>query len=293
MRKIWIGLAVFAGVLIIFFTAASLLVWVVSGKDTVISGDKVALISIEGILLDARQVVDQLRKYEKHSAVKAIVLRIESPGGGVVPAQEIYEEIRRIRSESEKKIVASMGSIAASGGYYVACAADRIVANPGTITGSIGVKMEFSNLEELLKKIGIRSTVIKSGKLKDLGSPMREMTEEEKTLLQEVIVDVHSQFVEVVVQGRRLNEEAVRALADGRIFSGRQAKDLGLVDNLGTLQDTIKLAAELAGIEGEPRVITEHRRPTWVDLLKGELFSALRGEGVQPAAWGMQYVYAP
>ncbi len=293
MRKLWIGLVVFAVVLIVFFTTASLLVWVVSGKESVLSSDKVALISIEGILLDARQVVDQLRKYEKHSAVKAIVLRIESPGGGVVPAQEIYEEIRRIRSETEKKVVASMGSIAASGGYYVACAADRIVANPGTITGSIGVKMEFSNLEELLKKIGIRSTVIKSGKLKDLGSPMREMTEEEKALLQEVIVDVHSQFVEVVVQGRRLNEEAVRALADGRIFSGRQAKDLGLVDSLGTLQDTIKLAAELAGIEGEPRIITERLRPTWVDLLKGELFSALRGEGIQPTVWGMQYIYAP
>ena len=228
-------------------------------------GDKIAVVDIKGVITSSRGIVEQIEKLKEDNDVKAIILRINSPGGGVGPSQEIYREV--LRAKEKKKIIASMESVAASGGYYVACASDVIVANPGTITGSIGVVMEFSNVEDLLKKIGLRSYVIKSGKHKDIGSPLRKMTSEEKAILQGVIDSVHNQFVRAVAEGRDMEERKVRQIADGRIFSGEQAKDLGLVDRLGSLQDAIEIAAEMIGIEGKPVVIYPKRKLSFYELL--------------------------
>lgn len=223
--------------------------------------DKVAVIEINGVITQSRPIIDKLVGYRENDKIRAIVLRIDSPGGGVGPAQEIHEEV--LKTREKKVVVVSMGSVAASGGYYIACGAHKIVANPGTITGSIGVIIEFANIEELLGKIGLKSVVIKSGKYKDILSPTRELRDEERTLLQEVIDTVHSQFINAVSHGRNIPAEKVTEIADGRILSGEQALKLGLVDKLGNLQDAIQIAAEQAGIPGKPTVIyPEKKRPS-------------------------------
>jgi protease-4 len=235
----------------------------------IVGADKIALVKIEGLLINAESVVEELTDYTEDSSIKAIVLRIDSPGGGVVVSQEIYNAVKNARKEG-KTVIASMGTVAASGGYYIAAAADRIVANPGTLTGSIGVKMEFANIERLLEKIGVRGVVVKAGEYKDVGSPFREMSEQEKKLLQDVIDDVHSQFITAVAEGRHMQEADVRVIADGRIFTGRQALDLKLVDQLGDLADSIKIAGELVGIKGKPRVIEKTKKIPFFDYLKEE-----------------------
>jgi protease-4 len=238
-------------------------------KDGVSLGEKVALVRIEGPILDAKNTVEELKGHVKDPSIKAIVLRVDSPGGAVAPSQEIFNEVRR--ATDTKKVVASMGSVAASGGYYVSIAADRILANPGTITGSIGVIMEIPNVEGLMKKIGIETRVIKSGKLKDMGSVFREMEEEERLMLQDVIDDVYEQFVLDVAETRDMPVEEVRKLSDGRIFTGRQAVELGLVDELGSLEDAIKVSAELSGIEGEPDVVSKEEKLSFIQLLRNKL----------------------
>jgi protease IV len=235
------------------------------------SEERIALVRVEGVILDAQQTISELKRYGDNPLVKAIVVRIDSPGGGVVPSQEIHDAVKRIREKQSKLVIASMGTVAASGGYYIAAAADRIVANPGTLTGSIGVIMELANVEGLMKKIGVESVVVKSGAHKDLGSPFRAMNLEDRTILQNVMDDVHSQFIEAVAAGRSLDVKTVRALADGRIFTGRQAKVAKLVDELGDLQDAIKLAADMAGLEGEPRVVEPRKRFSIRDLIEGHL----------------------
>jgi len=234
-----------------------------------IGGDKVAVIRIEGIILDSRETIEELRHYRDNPSVKAIVLRIDSPGGAVVPSQEIFAEVRKTRAEGKMKVVTSMGNVAASGGYYIAAATDRIVANPGTLTGSIGVIMELANVKRLLEKVGVQSVIIKSGRHKDMASPFRAMTPEDRALLQTVLDDVHAQFIDAVATGRSLQPEQVKTLADGRIFTGKQAQTVNLVDELGDLHDAIQLAARLVGISGEPRVIETHKRFSWRDLLQG------------------------
>ena len=234
-----------------------------------IGGDKVAVIRIEGVILDSRETIEELRRYRDNPSVKAIVLRIDSPGGAVVPSQEIFTEVRKTRAEGKIKLVTSMGNVAASGGYYIAAATDRIVANPGTLTGSIGVIMELANVKGLLEKVGVQSVVVKSGRHKDIASPFRAMTPEDRALLQTVLDDVHAQFIEAVATGRSLQLEQVRTLADGRIFTGKQAQTVNLVDELGDLHDAIQLAARLVGISGEPRVIETRKRFSWRDLLQG------------------------
>lgn len=235
--------------------------------------DRVALVRVEGVILDSQATVGELKRFGENPSVKAIVLRIDSPGGGVVPSQEIYDAVRRVRNKSNKAVVASMGTVAASGGYYIAAATDRIIANPGTLTGSIGVIMELANVEGLLKKIGVEGVVVKSGRFKDVGSPLRKMGDDERRLLQSVMDDVHRQFIEAVAEGRALEVSDVQALADGRIFTGRQAKDAKLVDELGNLEDAIQLAADLAGIEGEPKVVEPRRRFSIRELLESRLMA--------------------
>lgn len=233
--------------------------------------ERIALIRVEGVILDAQQTISELKRYGENPLVKAIVVRIDSPGGGVVPSQEIHDAVKRIRDKQNKLVIASMGTVAASGGYYIAAATDRIVANPGTLTGSIGVIMELANVEGLMKKIGVESVVIKSGSHKDLGSPFRAMNAEDRTILQNVMDDVHSQFIEAVAAGRSLEIKDVRMLSDGRIFTGRQAKAAKLVDELGDLNDAIKLAADMAGIEGEPRVVEPRKRFSIRELIEGHV----------------------
>lgn len=240
-------------------------------------GKTVALVEIEGVIHSGKRVISELEDYRKSESVGAIVLRINSPGGGVVAANEIFKEIERVREEG-KPVVASLGSVAASGGYYLACAADKIVANPGTVTGSIGVIMGFPNAEELLKKIGLKFETIKSGKYKDIGSPVRTMTEDEREVLSEVVKDVWGQFVRIVSEERGLPIEEVINIADGRILTGRKAKELGLVDELGTLQDAIMFAGELAGIEGEPKVIKKRKAFRILDLFSDLLSRISRTE---------------
>lgn len=266
MRKhpVLLGLIIIGVILGVFLLSIFFLSWFGEEKAFTL-GDKIAVVDIKGVITSSRGIVEQIERLKENNDVKAIILRINSPGGGVGPSQEIYREV--LRAKEKKKIIASMESVAASGGYYVACASDVIVANPGTITGSIGVVMEFSNVEDLLKKIGLRSYVIKSGKHKDIGSPLRNMTSEEKAILQGVIDSVHNQFVRAVAEGRDMEERKVRQIADGRIFSGEQAKDLGLVDRLGSLQDAIEIAAEMIGIEGKPVVIYPKRKLSFYELL--------------------------
>lgn len=276
-------------VLIGFLVVAALNV--VGSDMDLVGEDRVALIRLEGVILDAQQTVGDLKKYGEAPSVKAIVLRIDSPGGGVVPSQEIYEAVKRIRSKHNKTVVASMGTVAASGGYYVAAATDRIIANPGTLTGSIGVIMETANVEGLLKKIGVESVVIKSGQHKDLGSPFRQMSEGDRQILQGVMDDVHRQFIEAVAEGRTLDLQTVRAIADGRIFTGRQAKEAQLVDALGDLEEAIKVAAEMGGIEGEPSVVEPRRRFSIRELLETHVFGPLPKFDWQPGV-NVKYLMA-
>ncbi len=222
-------------------------------SDSLSLGEKIAVIEITGVLLESKSVIENIQKAKKDKSIKAIVIRINSPGGGVAPSQDIYREI--VRAKKDKPVIASLSSVAASGGYYIACAADKILASPGSLTGSIGVIMNFSNMERLFEKIGLKNYVIKSGKYKDIGSPLREMTANEKNMLQAVIDNVHAQFIGAVAEGRVLAREKVETIADGRIFSGEQAVDLGLVDKLGNLQDSVLLAARTVGIKGDPKVV--------------------------------------
>jgi protease-4 len=236
-------------------------------------GGRIGLIRIEGVIADSREALDQLEKFQRSQTIRAVVLRINSPGGGVAPAQEIYEELNKTRSQHRKPIVASMGSLAASGGYYIACASDRIFANPGSITGSIGVIMQLANISRLLEKVGVKATVIKSGEHKDMGSMTKDISPGDQKIFQEVLDDVHDQFVEAVVKGRKLDKGKVAEIADGRIFTGRQAVGLGLVDELGDLSDAINCAAQLAGIKGRPKIVEERkRRFSLLDILGSRIF---------------------
>jgi protease-4 len=249
----------------------------------------IGLVEVKGMILDSRETVRQLRHFLKKDDIKAVVLRVDSPGGVVAPSQEIYEEVRKFAAK--KKIVVSMGSLAASGGYYISAPATLIYANPGTITASIGVIIKLSNIEALMDKIGIKATVIKTGKFKDSGSPVRELTVEDRAMFQSVIDSTHNQFIKAVASGRKLPEDEVRRIADGRVLSGEQALALKLVDRLGTLQDAIEEAGRLAGIKGEPEVILPPKRKlNYLDLLSGGVEETFEG-ALNKAGRGMQLMY--
>jgi len=266
------GCAVVALVFVAFFVLIALL----SRVDdwSLQTGEKVAVLPVTGLISDSEATIEQLKKFAKDDSIKAIVIRINSPGGGVGPSQEIYEEVKKLKGK--KIVLSSMGALAASGGYYIACGTQKIYANPGTITGSIGVLMNFVNVKELIEKIGLKGMVVKSGAFKDIGSPVREMKPEERELLQGVIDNVHSQFIAAVAEGRKMDRDNVAKLADGRIFSGEQAKALGLVDALGNLEDAVADAGKLAKITGEPRVVTpSKKRLSILELLKEEAKSII------------------
>ncbi|MEW6719602.1 MAG: signal peptide peptidase SppA [Thermodesulfobacteriota bacterium] len=231
---------------------------------------RVAVIPVSGMISDSEQTIEQIKKFGKDDSVKAVVLRINSPGGGVAPSQEIHEEVRKL--DAKKPVLTSMGTVAASGGYYIAAATRKVYANPGTMTGSIGVVMPFVNAKDLVEKIGLKGMTVKSGPFKDIGSPLRDMTPQDREVLQSVVDNVHLQFVHAVARGRKLPTESVLRIADGRIFTGEQAKALGLIDALGNLEDTVAEAAKLGGISGEPKVILPPKsKISLLDLLKEEM----------------------
>jgi protease-4 len=215
--------------------------------------NKIGVIQIKGVIRDSGEILNQLITFRKDRGIKGIILRIDSPGGGVGASQEIYREV--LKTREEKKVIVSMGGVAASGGYYIASAGDKIMANPGTMTGSIGVIMEFYQFKELAEKIGVGLEVIKSGEFKDVGSSYREPTEREKELLTSFVKNIHEQFINAVATGRNLSVEKVREIADGRILSGEMAKDLGLIDHLGNFQDAVDLTKSLVGIEGDANLV--------------------------------------
>lgn len=237
---------------------------------------RVGLVEVVGEISESESVVDQIDRMQRDPNVKAVVIRLDSPGGGVAASQEIYDAVRRLR-EDGKPVVASMGGVAASGAYYVACAADSIVANPGTLTGSIGVIMSFPNTEELFRKVGVRFETIKTGKFKDVGSLWRPMTDEERSLLQEVLANVYDQFIDAIVDGRSMAREDVLPYADGRIFSGDQAEEYGFVDRLGSLEEAVNMAAEMAGISGRPSVVRKERRRVSVFDFLEEKMNPMKG----------------
>ncbi len=241
----------------------------ISGK-----GGTLALIELSEPIVSSENTVRLLKKYRENSSVKGIIFRVETPGGGVAASQEIYEEVKKTR-ESGKPVVISMGAVAASGGYYISCGASKIVANPGTVTGSIGVITQFMHFNQLMEKIGVSSTTVKSGKLKDSGSPLRAFNEDDKKYFQEVVNDLYAQFVEVVSQERNLPIEKVKQLADGRVYTGKQAYNVGLVDTLGTYEDAITITANLAGISGTPKLIKERKKEKLVDMFVGEAKSGI------------------
>jgi len=274
--------------LFIVFTLVAVISAVVVLSERAPIGQKVAVVRIEGPIVDSKEVIEEIKDYLKNSAVKAIVLRVDSPGGAVAPSQEIYEEVKR--ASKQKKVIASMGTVAASGGYYISAPATKVFANPGTLTGSIGVIMEIPNIEGLMNKIGVKTEVIKSGKHKDMASIFRKMKEEDRKILQGVIEDVHEQFIIAVAEGRKLPIEKVREIADGRVFTGKQAKEIGLVDELGNLEDAIKEAARLSGIKGEPEVITKKDRFTFFDAIRGKLSGTIK-ETIP--TFGLKYMLTP
>lgn len=230
------------------------IVWLASSDlEFMASANRIGVIEIRGLISETQETLKSIKKFRENPNIRVILVRIESPGGGVGPSQEVYRELRR--TIEQKPVVASLGSIAASGGYYIASATNRIVANPGTITGSIGVISYFPNLRELFEKIGYAMYTIKSGQFKDIGNPGREMTPQEREILQETIDEAHRQFIRDVAKGRNMPEEKVREVADGRIFMGETALGLGLIDELGNYEDAVIAAARLGKIEGEPDLV--------------------------------------
>jgi protease-4 len=290
MKNRWLFAGVLiTGAVILLFTVTLVFVALLLGGDKQLLGGKgVGLVEVKGLIIDSQETVRQLNELRKNERVKAIVLRIDSPGGVVGPSQEIYAEVKKL--SAVKKVVVSMGSLAASGGYYIAAPAVRIFANPGTITGSIGVLMKFSNVEGLMGKIGMKAFTLKTGKYKDVGSPVRPMSDQDKAMLQSVIDSAHGQFVKAVAEGRKLPVEEVRQIADGRIFTGEQALALKLVDRLGTLQDAVEEAGKLAGIKGEPQVIRPARKKKLLlDMLVGEAAARIGDLVEQQSGFSVNY----
>ena len=271
-----IGIVVFVLAIggLFFISLVSLIFSQAEDESVGTSGDRVAVVELTEPIIDSQEIVRQFKKYRDNRSVRAIVFRVDSPGGGVSASQEIYEEVRKTR-QSGKPVVVSMGSVAASGGYYVSCGATTIVANPGTLTGSIGVIFQFLHFSELMNKIGIDASTFKTGKFKDIGSPFRKTTEDEKKFFDQLLGDVYDQFVTVVAKERKLDRKVVLGYADGRVFTGRQAHEYGLVDTLGTYEDAVSIAAKLGDIKGKPKVVKERKLKSFVERLMGETVSEL------------------
>jgi protease-4 len=251
------------------------------GGGATLFGPRVAIVELEGVIVEVDDVVRELKAHRENPTVRAVVLRINSPGGVVAPTQELHDAVRRLR-DAGKPVVASLGAVAASGGYYVAVACDQVYASRGTLTGSIGVIMQLPNVEQLMKKIGVDYVVVKAGQFKDVGNFARPMTSDERRVMQALLDDVHGQFIDAVAAGRKLSREAVVRFADGRVFSGAQAKELRMVDALGGLEDAVQAAGKLAGIPGTPSVIQPKRRFSIMELLRSQFGGTAAGVLLRP-----------
>ena len=256
---------------VLFFLGVTVIAYNFLGKNkmTLVAGEKVGVVEIKGLIADSKTAIKQLDGFLEDQTVKAIVVRINSPGGAVGPSQEILREIEKIKVK--KKVVASLGTLAASGGYYIACGANLIMANKGTATGSIGVIMQFTNVEDLTKKLGLNFFTLKSGQYKDVGSPFRPMTPEDKEYMQRLLDNIYQQFISDVARNRKIPVEKMKLLAEGKIYTGEEAKQAGLVDEFGNLPDAIKKAGELAGIKGKVQAVYPPKdRFSILGLLMGE-----------------------
>ena len=260
-----LSLMVFTGLVLAIITA--------SGNSSGLKlGDRIAVIPIDGVIGDDKEVLDQIRDFRDDASVKGYVVAINSPGGNVGPSQSIYREIKRIREEDRRPVIAAISGVGASGGYYIALAADSIYANPGAITGSIGVIMELPNVEPLMNKVGVHWQVVKSAEHKDIGSPFREMSESDRQILGAMVQDVYQQFVDVVAKERRVSRSDLMSLADGRVLSGKQALENRLIDRLGNFNDAVAAAGRMAGIGKRPRLTyPEKERVTLLDVLLGRV----------------------
>ena len=268
-RWIWIAVAV-----LIFFILISQIWNSGRGDDGLSLGPKVGVVTLEGPIFDSKPVIEDFDEIAERNDVKAIVFRINSPGGAVAPSQEIYEKVKKVNNVVP--IITSIGTVAASGGYYSALGSTLIMANPGSVTGSIGVIMDYPVATDLLEKIGLRFETVKSGSLKDAGSPTREVTEQDRDYFKDVVHDMHTQFVEAVAEGRNLDQNTVKELANGRVFTGRQSYQLGLIDSLGTFDDAVALAAEIGNIDGKPKLARPHKeKPQFMEWLLQEAATTL------------------
>jgi protease-4 len=269
VRVVLLTILLYVGVLGLFLAAVAALLRAPDGGGLAF-GPRVAIVELEGIILDVEDIVRDLKSHRRNPLVRAVVVRINSPGGVVGPTQELYRALQQLR-QAGKPVVASLGAVAASGGYYVAVAADTIYANPGTLTGSIGVIMQMANFEHVMKKVGVDYVVIKAGQFKDIGNISRLMTSDERRVLQSLLDDVHRQFIDAVAEGRKLDRARVVQFSDGRVFSGAQAKVLAMVDEMGGLEEAINGAAKLAGLEVPPKVVLPRRRFSVMDLLRSQV----------------------
>ncbi|HTD22077.1 MAG TPA: signal peptide peptidase SppA [Terriglobales bacterium] len=272
--RTWLWVLLGGGFFFIFMVAVITLMIVAMHSDRKFSGfgDKIAVVDLEGVIIEPQTVVGQLKDFADDDSIKAIILHINTPGGGAAASQEIYTEVRRIRDEKKKTIVASVESVGASGGYYVASGTNKIYANPASVVGSIGVISEWINYEELMKWAKLKDVTLKAGALKDAGNPAREMTPEERAYFQSLIDDMHQQFISAVAEGRKMKVEDVKAIADGRVWTGQQALPLKLVDKLGDFQTAVDETAKSVGIKGEPELVRPQKdRRTLLDVLTGDV----------------------
>lgn len=265
MKKhpLFYGIVIFSAAGLILFGAVFALTRLIQEGAILRPSNNIGVVNIEGVITESRYIVENIDAFRRDDSIRAIVVRIDSPGGGVAASQEIYQAI--INAREDKKVVASLGAVAASGGYLIASAANQIVANPGTITGSISAMINVPNIEGLLKKLGIGSTVVKSGKFKDMGSPTRKMSPEERAIMQRVVDDIFEQFIDAVAKHRNMTRKELLPLADGRIFTGKYAYTAGLVDHLGDFTSAVRLAAHLSGMEVEPNLVHSRKPRSWLD----------------------------
>ena len=265
--------------LLLAFAVGAFLTWEATSDGfaaRLFQGDRVGVLPVEGVISSERDLLEDLRWLENRSSVKAVVLKVNSPGGTVGATQSLYRELQRLRRELDRPIVAWIGEVGASGGYYASMAADSLIALPGSITGSIGVIMQFPNAGELMRKVGVELEVVKSGELKDMGSPTRPLSGQERAVLRQLVDDAYGQFLEAVQGGRQLSPDSLRNLADGRIFSGQRAAELGLVDRTGTLREAVAAAGRMAGLGASPdTVYPPEERISFVDVLTGVRTSRL------------------
>jgi protease IV len=281
------------GAFVLLFVVALSLVIAYGGQGggDLAFGDRIQVVDIEGELVDSRPILEQLKRYEDNKSVNAILLNVDSPGGGVAVSQEIYKEIKRLREEKEKIIVAYMSSVGASGAYYISVPATRIIANPGTVVGSIGVIAEWTNYGDLMQWAKLKDVIFKTGEFKDTGTPTRALTDREKAYFQGLIDDMHVQFVEAVADGRKMDVAQVQTFADGRVFTGRDAREKKLIDDVGNFQDAVNLTASLAGITGKPNLLRVTRqRVTLLDVLTGDV-SRLNPFGAQSMKSQIRFQY--